>query len=87
MYSRHQAGWFPFRAELQNPRAGEDPQDEAEQNQDMQEMVSYRGQLLPILLQISRKQGILTEQKNLDKFVFHDRSVALVFHEKCCPRR
>uniref|UniRef100_A0A673MG54 Homocysteine-responsive endoplasmic reticulum-resident ubiquitin-like domain member 2 protein n=1 Tax=Sinocyclocheilus rhinocerous TaxID=307959 RepID=A0A673MG54_9TELE len=34
----HQAGWFPFRAELQNPRAGEGPQDEAEQNQDMQEM-------------------------------------------------
>uniref|UniRef100_A0A9R1SG41 Homocysteine-responsive endoplasmic reticulum-resident ubiquitin-like domain member 2 protein n=2 Tax=Cyprinus carpio TaxID=7962 RepID=A0A9R1SG41_CYPCA len=34
----HQAGWFPFRAELQNPGAGEDPQDEAEQNQDMQEM-------------------------------------------------
>ncbi|XP_067266365.1 homocysteine-responsive endoplasmic reticulum-resident ubiquitin-like domain member 2 protein isoform X6 [Chanodichthys erythropterus] len=35
---RHQAGWFPFRAELQNPRAGEGPQDEAEQNQDLQEM-------------------------------------------------
>ncbi|XP_073703640.1 homocysteine-responsive endoplasmic reticulum-resident ubiquitin-like domain member 2 protein [Garra rufa] len=34
----HQAGWFPFRAELQNPRAEEGPQDEAEQNQDMQEM-------------------------------------------------
>ncbi|XP_059424361.1 homocysteine-responsive endoplasmic reticulum-resident ubiquitin-like domain member 2 protein [Carassius carassius] len=34
----HQAGWFPFRAELQNPEAGEGPQDEAEQNQDMQEM-------------------------------------------------
>uniref|UniRef100_A0A673MSD6 Homocysteine-responsive endoplasmic reticulum-resident ubiquitin-like domain member 2 protein n=1 Tax=Sinocyclocheilus rhinocerous TaxID=307959 RepID=A0A673MSD6_9TELE len=34
----HQAGWFPFRAELQNPIAGEGPQDEAEQNQDMQEM-------------------------------------------------
>ncbi|XP_051575830.1 homocysteine-responsive endoplasmic reticulum-resident ubiquitin-like domain member 2 protein isoform X1 [Myxocyprinus asiaticus] len=34
----HQAGWFPFRAELQNPRAGEGPQDEADQNQDMQEM-------------------------------------------------
>ncbi|XP_051720694.1 homocysteine-responsive endoplasmic reticulum-resident ubiquitin-like domain member 2 protein [Ctenopharyngodon idella] len=34
----HQAGWFPFRAELQNPRAGEGPQDEAEQNQDLQEM-------------------------------------------------
>uniref|UniRef100_A0A8C1ED64 Homocysteine-responsive endoplasmic reticulum-resident ubiquitin-like domain member 2 protein n=1 Tax=Cyprinus carpio carpio TaxID=630221 RepID=A0A8C1ED64_CYPCA len=34
----HQAGWFPFRAELQNPIAGEGLQDEAEQNQDMQEM-------------------------------------------------
>ncbi|XP_026083886.1 homocysteine-responsive endoplasmic reticulum-resident ubiquitin-like domain member 2 protein [Carassius auratus] len=34
----HQAGWFPFRAELQNPGAGEGPQDEAEQNLDMQEM-------------------------------------------------
>ncbi|KAA0702798.1 Homocysteine-responsive endoplasmic reticulum-resident ubiquitin-like domain member 2 protein [Triplophysa tibetana] len=34
----HQAGWFPFRAEQENPRAGEGPQEEAEQNHDMQEM-------------------------------------------------
>ncbi|XP_072548676.1 homocysteine-responsive endoplasmic reticulum-resident ubiquitin-like domain member 2 protein isoform X2 [Salminus brasiliensis] len=34
----HQAGWFPFRAELQNPVAAEGPQDEAERNNDMQEM-------------------------------------------------
>lgn len=34
----HQAGWFPFRAEQQNPEAGEGQQDEAEQNHDMQEM-------------------------------------------------
>lgn len=56
MYSRHQAGWFPFRAELQNPRAEEGAQDEADQNQDMQEMVSYRDLLLSILLHISREQ-------------------------------
>lgn len=34
----HQAGWFPFRAELQNPVAAEGPQDEAERNNDIQEM-------------------------------------------------
>ncbi|TRY60748.1 hypothetical protein DNTS_029607 [Danionella cerebrum] len=34
----HQAGWFPFRAELQNQRAGEAGQDDADQNQDIQEM-------------------------------------------------
>ncbi|KAG9259563.1 homocysteine-responsive endoplasmic reticulum-resident ubiquitin-like domain member 2 protein isoform X1 [Astyanax mexicanus] len=34
----HQAGWFPFRAELQNPVPAEDPQDEAERNNDIQEM-------------------------------------------------
>uniref|UniRef100_A0A3B4DBE0 Homocysteine-responsive endoplasmic reticulum-resident ubiquitin-like domain member 2 protein n=2 Tax=Pygocentrus nattereri TaxID=42514 RepID=A0A3B4DBE0_PYGNA len=34
----HQAGWFPFRAELQNPAAAEGPQDEAARNNDMQEM-------------------------------------------------
>ncbi|XP_026861206.2 homocysteine-responsive endoplasmic reticulum-resident ubiquitin-like domain member 2 protein [Electrophorus electricus] len=34
----HQAGWFPFRAEVQNPAAGEGPPAEAEQHHDMQEM-------------------------------------------------
>ncbi|CAJ1062909.1 homocysteine-responsive endoplasmic reticulum-resident ubiquitin-like domain member 2 protein [Xyrichtys novacula] len=39
----HQAGWFPFRLEQQNPRAGDGaraPQEEAERHQDIQEMVS-----------------------------------------------
>lgn len=34
----HQAGWFPFRADQQNPGAEDGQQDEAEQNHDMQEM-------------------------------------------------
>ncbi|XP_074509063.1 homocysteine-responsive endoplasmic reticulum-resident ubiquitin-like domain member 2 protein [Sebastes fasciatus] len=37
----HQAGWFPFRPEQQNPRGGEraaPPQEEAERHQDIQEM-------------------------------------------------
>ncbi|XP_041650279.1 homocysteine-responsive endoplasmic reticulum-resident ubiquitin-like domain member 2 protein [Cheilinus undulatus] len=37
----HQAGWFPFRLEQPNPRAGDGPQapqEEAERHQDMQEM-------------------------------------------------
>lgn len=34
----HQAGWFPFRAELQNPVPADGPQDEAERNNDIQEM-------------------------------------------------
>ncbi|XP_071758083.1 homocysteine-responsive endoplasmic reticulum-resident ubiquitin-like domain member 2 protein [Centroberyx gerrardi] len=37
----HQAGWFPFRPEQQNPRGGEGggaPQEEAERHQDIQEM-------------------------------------------------
>ncbi|KAM4601555.1 homocysteine-responsive endoplasmic reticulum-resident ubiquitin-like domain member 2 protein isoform 2-T3 [Polymixia lowei] len=37
----HQAGWFPFRPEQQNPQGGERggaPQEEAEQHQDIQEM-------------------------------------------------
>lgn len=48
---RHQAGWFPFRAEQQNPRAEEGQQDEAEQNHDMQEMVSYSGYLFFLNIQ------------------------------------
>ena len=37
----HQAGWFPFRADLQNFRGepGRAPQEEAERHQDIQEMV------------------------------------------------
>ncbi|XP_030637420.1 homocysteine-responsive endoplasmic reticulum-resident ubiquitin-like domain member 2 protein [Chanos chanos] len=34
----HQAGWFPFRPEIQNPGAGEAPQEEADRHRDMQEM-------------------------------------------------
>ncbi|XP_076869347.1 homocysteine-responsive endoplasmic reticulum-resident ubiquitin-like domain member 2 protein isoform X2 [Brachyhypopomus gauderio] len=34
----HQAGWFPFRAEVQNPVAAEEPPAEAEQHHEMQEM-------------------------------------------------
>lgn len=62
---RHQAGWFPFRAELQNPRAGEGPQDEAEQNQDLQEMVSNSGQYCCRYLE-SKVADIQTELKSLD---------------------
>lgn len=45
MFFRHQVGWFPFRPEQQNLRGGERPgapQEEAEQHQDIQEMVSQR---------------------------------------------
>lgn len=70
MYSRHQAGWFPFRAELQNPRAEEGPQDEAEQNQELQEMVSNSGQYCRIYI----AQGCLNSKvwTALTEFVFYD---------------
>lgn len=58
----HQAGWFPFRADLQNLRGepGGAPQDEAERHQDIQEMVRLDarcrlGLCCPTLMDLDRR--------------------------------
>lgn len=38
----HQAGWFPFRVELQNPRPADRPPAENNRNHNIQEMVSSK---------------------------------------------
>lgn len=64
VFSRHQAGWFPFRPEQQNLRGGERaraPQEDAERHQDFQEMVSGDAWGVCVCVCSLQSEGVITE--------------------------